>query len=191
MSRKDRRTAGVALVCALIAIGYLLYLIFLPFHPMSSREILRLKLKIPPSTQVVRVAEARHFSDIELGNQNQIGPEDFLKKMERGEFKVVLFPKSSSIESFRTIGFSKHVYVVEEKEWKDWFWKNFEFPKSYLCLPDVKIKKEKSQLMLVIGYERKTGFQILPLPLFFVLVFAAFLLIFVMGRDLIYPNQSS
>ena len=137
-----------------IICGLLVVVIFISscsFAPSSTPTTLR--LKIPSGTQVVWVAEARHFSDIELENQNQIGPEDFLKKMERGEFKVVLFPKSSSIESFRTIGFSKYVYVVGEKEWKDWFWKNFKSSKSFFPY-DVKIKKEDSQLRFVIGFER-------------------------------------
>jgi len=131
------------IICGLLVV----VIIFISSCPIT------LRLKIPPSTQVVWVAEARHFSDIELENQNQIGPEDFLKKMKRGEFKVVLLPKSSSTESFRTIGFSKHVYVVGEKEWKDWFWKNFKSSKSFFPY-DVKIKKEISQLRFVIGFER-------------------------------------
>ena len=196
MSRKDRRIARVALFSALIGVSYFLLIFSSHLMPtMSDREILR--VKIPLSTQVVRVAEAQHFFDIELENQKTIEPEEFLKKMKRGEFKVVFFPKSSSAKSFRTIGFGdEHVYVVKEREWEDWFWKNFKSSKSFFPYDpyDVKIKKEDSQLMLVIGYERKS--QILSLPLCFTMVFAAsviatFFLVSIIVRDLIYPDQSS
>ena len=185
MSRKNQFIAGVSLGCIVLTVGFFFYLMFFCFHP--SRKIL--KLEISPNTQVhlVRVERIRLFFSAEFENQKIITPEEFLKKMKKGEFKVVLVPKASSIESFRTIGFDryvyKHVYVVEEGKWKDWFWKKFKFSK--LCLPDadVKIKKERSQILVIVLPKRTIALQ-LAFPLVS-LVIATLIAIFDFGRDLI------
>jgi len=113
----SRKTAFMFVVIYSVLAGVFLG-IFVPFFLIPARKVV-LRTEITPNTQVL-VVRARHFSDIELENQKVIAPEDFLKKMKRGEFKVVLFPKSSSEGSFKTIGFGKYVYVVKEKGWRDW-----------------------------------------------------------------------